>query len=809
MNFFTYIVSALRTFPAKGRKNLLKTLTLGIGLAVGLVLTSKVCLEQTYDDYFTDSDRIYYLCETAEMNGRLVVYPQTSGGVAKTMKSHFPQIEEGTRYTWLEENFDIKMSDEGGRIKADLLFAADSSLFHVLDRKCLAGDITDALSVKNNVAVSESLARRIAGRQIENAIGKRFTIPGAGGGCELTICGVYENFLPNTSYRPDIVVSMPSIGQFTYDGSENLVGNDRYHSYIKLRPGSDASEIEDGMRQYIEAYYPVEAMKEAKVEISYLLKPASDYHYNENEGQKNMTLVLGIVALALLLTSMLNYLLIVLSTTVVRSREIALRKCIGGGNADIFGMMCAEALVHTLAAVALAAVLIFAFRGAVEDLLGVKALDLFTGEPLRVAIGVIVTLFVLGSIVPAWVFCKIPIATAFRNYRENRRVWKLALLAVEFAAVSFIAVLLSIISMQYGKMANTDPGFKYGNVAHLEMPEATQVQVRTLMNEIRAMSEVDDAAFTSTNVLSEANGDNVSLPGEPEQLFNFKDMFYVDGHFFNVMGIDIVEGRNFNTDLRADREMVVDRKFAEMLRNSTNSDEVLGRELTVTGHFFDQAETPLVICGIFEDVHIGEYVSNYLNDRPMAFFYCDPDMNLSGNLYDHIFIKYHKMTQDALEATQKVVDKILPEQSVTLTPCRTIVLGHYAATRKMRDAVLAGGLVTLLIAILGLVGYTVDEVKRRSKEIAVRRVNGAQFSEIRTMFLGDIMKIAVPSVVIGCILAGIAANRWMQQFSLQVGLPWWVFVGVALLVLIVIGAISDLQVNGISRRNPAESIRTE
>ena len=110
---------------------------------------------------------------------------------------------------------------------------------------------------------------------------------------------------------------------------------------------------------------------------------------------------------------------------------------------------------------------------------------------------------------------------------------------------------------------------------------------------------------------------------------------------------------------------------------------------------------------------------------------------------------------------------------------------------------------------VGLIGYTIDEVRRRSKEIAVRRVNGAQFSQIRSMFLRDVMAVALPSVAVGAVLAYLVAGRWEQNFSLQAGLPWWIFVGSIVAVLTIVAIISDIYVIRTAGTNPADSIKTE
>ncbi len=816
MNLGNYMMAAVRTLPAKGRRNTLKVLTLGIGLAVGLVLTSKVCFEQTYDDFFSGAQRIFYVSETAMLNEEYKVYNQTSGGIAPRMKEYFPQVEEATRFTWFEVDANLIMHGTKAKIDAGGTGLADSSFFRVLDRKCLAGDITEALGVEGNAAVSFSVAKKIASSMqdgsgkrtdrktvAEQVIGERFSVAGWGNGYELTISGVFEDYPLNSSLRPQVIVSLPTIGSFLYDGSDGVVGNDRYSSFLKLREASDAEVLNGNFQGFVNTYLPVEELTAAGYDMSFIVKPLTGFH-NEDENRRNMTLLLAFVAFALLLTSVLNYLLTVLSTTVIRSREMALRKCLGSGRREMLGMMFAESLVHTLFACSVAAVLIFAFRSTVEELLGTDVESLFSGRQMVPAVLVVAALIIINTVFPAHFFNRIPVAAAFRNYSEGRRRWKLGLLAAEFAAVAFLAVVLCVISLQYDKMSNADLGFDYENVAMISLPEATHVQKNTLMAEIRALSDVDDAAFAYQNPFDGYSGDNVSIPGESRQLFNVRDAYYVDSHWLNVFSIRILEGDNFDEALSPDREVLVDERFVDMMKTTAGWDGVLGRDVDITAH-----EGPTRICGVFRTINQGSFrmEDRFYANRPMAVFYCDPQQY--SNFFKFIFVKYHRISPEALEHTQAVVNEILPGQASRITPCSAVALGNLVDTRNTRNAVFIGGVVSLIIALLGLVGYTVDEVRRRGKEIAVRRVNGAQFSQIRAMFIRDVMWIAGPSAAFGCVLAGIIAARWEQQFSIQAGLPWWIFAVTFTGVLGVVAVVSDVYVQMVANRNPAESIKTE
>lgn len=812
MNFLNNLGYAVKTLFAKGHKNVLKILSLGIGLSAGLILISKVCFEQTFDDFYHDADRLYHVNMEGEINSEFRVFSSTPGGIMPGMQDYFPQIEKSTRFTTLLGEVTLILEENDRRIDAGNTIIADSAMFSVLDRKCLAGNLSESLGIEGQAVICSSLAKKIAfslnSSKVKNPdlnalIGQKFSFAGYDKNNKLTIAGVYEDYPLNSSFRPEVILSLKTIGRFIWDGSENKVGNERYKSIFKLAKGADVNDINKSIPDFMESFLPMDKLREYGFTMSFVAKPLTDYH-TRDESQRNMILILGFIAVALLITSVLNYLLIVLSTTAVRGREMALRKCLGGSPSDTFRMMFAEALVHTALAAIIAVVVIFAFRTQIESLLGVKIEALFTGKPLWSCIIAIVALVVVNSICPTVFFNRIPIAAAFRNSKSTKRVWKLALLAIEFAAVVFLSAMMCIISMQYRKLTTADLGFEYKNLAMITLPEANDAQKNLLINKIRSLSEVDDACFSHMSPFEVYSGDNISIPGETHQLFNIQDAYYVDEHYFNVFGLKILEGSNFDPSLNADDEMIVDRKFEEMMKNTAGWDSVIGREVDVTAH-----RAPTRICGVINGLHTGTFANEaeLYGTRPMGIFYCNSEKYAGMFLY--IFVKYHSLTPEAMSVTDSAIRDILKEQAYSLTACKDAVLTGYEDTLNMRNSMIAGGLVTLLIALLGLIGYTVDEVSRRSKEIAVRRVNGAQFSEIRAMFLKDILLIALPSAVVGCLLAKLAAGRWEQNFSIQAGEPLWVFLMTAIAATVLISFISDIYVQFTASKNPAESIKTE
>jgi len=137
------------------------------------------------------------------------------------------------------------------------------------------------------------------------------------------------------------------------------------------------------------------------------------------------------------------------------------------------------------------------------------------------------------------------------------------------------------------------------------------------------------------------------------------------------------------------------------------------------------------------------------------------------------------------------------------------LLATYENIKNFRDAVSIGGGVILIIVFIGLVGYTTDEVNRRKKEIAIRRINGALLSDVEKIFLGDIAKIALPATLLGIALAWQTMLRWQEQFAEKATLSWIMFAAIFFLIVVVTLAVSAYNVKRIVEDNPANGLKKE
>lgn len=787
------IRQAVRSLGQKGRHNVMKITSLAIGLAIGLVLIAKVCYEQSFDTFYPDLDRIYRIYEVIPRDEGLESWPKTAGGIAVRMREMMPEIESSTRFTYIGDGT-FTMTDSRKKL-GGVWALTDSCWFDVLPRPILQGDPKEALSRPGYVMVSDEVAENIGG----DVIGKTFTFDG-NEKAVMTIGGVFKKIPDNASIGADVLISMPSIKQFTWDGSMNMVGNDRYSSFVKLVPGADISQLKEQIPRFINTYLPVEKLKEAGVELQFDFQPITAEREND-ENIQSMIYMLSLIAFALIFVAMMNYILITVSSVIGRSKEVAVRKCYGASTGNINGIIFAEAFVHVVIALIVAVLILFTFQDFISQLLGTPIERLLMSRSMLAVLGVSAGVLLVTGLLPGSLYARIPVAAAFRNYRESKRLWKLALLFVQFTAAIFLVILLFVVNRQYHRMTNDDPGYAYDNLAYISLNMVSDTtQRRILLEELKRLPEVEMVSYSYDIPIHGSLGDNVMLPGEDKRLFNCADQYYVGEGFFELMEIPIIDGRAFNPNLGIDEEVMISRRFAEYMERTAGwTGSPVGKQICVTSH--NTGGKAQTICGVYEDYRIGSIADNDV--RPAALFYSP------RQIFGSLLVKYHRMTPEALKKTEEMLAQLMPDKEMYVYSYPAEMAALYVDTLNFRNAVLAGGLITLAILIIGLVGYIADEVNRRRKEIAIRKINGAVMGDIQHIFLKDLAKILMPAIVLSVPLAWKVAEGWQQQFSEKVPLSWYFFAGGILLVIAVIFGVAGYNVHRIANDNPANSLKVE
>ncbi len=786
---------SFRTLFKKGRHNDIKILSLGVGLAMGLVLIAKVCFELSYDNFYPESDRIFAIQENFSIGDKSNDgFPCVSGGVAPGMKAEIPGVVAATR---CERTGEMVMKTPDNKKYTAIFMLADSCFYDVLPREMLVGNARETLSRPLYALVSEEMASKI-NPDGADVIGKTFevqTFPGV----QITVGGVFKDVPKNTHLYYDVLVSLSTFKAITgWSKDDQWLGGDSFNAYVLLQPGLSADDLLQPMAEMLDRHVDSKKLKEQGMTYSIFLRPLGEL-YASSPATKRMAVMLTAIAFAILFAALMNYVLLVISSMVTRSKDVAIHKCYGATGWNITDMIFSEAFLNLLISVGLSTLLVFGFRRIVEELLGTSLSSLFTPDTLMILLSVCVLVFLVAGLLPSQLFARIPVALVFRSYTNSRRSWKKALLFIQFVAVGFLVCLLIVIGWQYSFMVNDNPGYSYERLAFCNLEGVPQSSRKALMDEIRKQGEVEDVTTCYELPAFSGSGDIVYRPGSEDAVAHFRDLYGTNANFVSLLEMKVIEGQAFDESYSDSMQLVmVSRQMATELANAFQwKDGVVGKKLDIGGHGTDD---PFTVVGVYDDVRMGRIDQEGMVNSAIFF---------SKRAEQTLVVKFRERNAENLAHINNVIKEFLPDREINLIDYRFSLTKLYDTSRIFRDSVMAGGIITLIIALIGLIGYINDETNRRGKEIAVRKINGATERDILRLISSDIVWMALPAILIGAGASWFASEKWLQQFSEKIPMNAGLFLTGSVVVLAVILLTVVYRTWMVANANPVLSLKSE
>lgn len=787
---------ALQNLFRKGEGNLTKILCLGVGIAIGLVMLAEVIFERSYDNFIPHLEDTYIIQENYKHQGNDWKNHNTvSGAIAPGIKRYCPEVEAATRFTILNEDL-LLTTDDQRTIKGNA-YLCDSSFFEVFPRKILMGETPHTgLEKANNAYISAKLLK-VLGNDI---IGKQLTwkvFPDF----HLTVVGVFEDFPENTHLpKIDIAVALPTIGQIMGDGRNNWLGNDRYSGYIRLRPGTDPQTLEPNIKHMLYTNAPMEELERSGSQFYLNLKPVSKI-FLSSEYNRIMNIVFLVFAFIMLAVAVLNYILLVVSSVVKRAKSIATYRCYGAESKDIYRMILVESALHCFIALILAVLIVFGLQDFLQEQMGHSLRALFSPTALVLCLMVVIAVAIICGVMPSYIYTRIPVTYAYRRYTENKRQWKLGLLFVQFMLTTFFVCLLTVIGLQYQALTNYRTGFEYKNILYTSLSGTQNIERERCIQELKRLPNVNGVTWGYQEMFMKCSGNNVYDPQNDKEYMNIADMYDVGPDYHKVFSIPILEGTGFTTELgdSVSQEVMVSRSFIDKMEKLAGwTGSPIGKQVFITEH----QGRPYTICGVYEEIHLGSQVAEDFDDRPTVMFYNTHPNHL-------LYIRLKEMGPEQIKEVQDIVSRTMPSQEKHVYSLDVEMANQYNMLLHVRNSILFVGLCILVIALIGLIAYIRDEVNRRRSEIAIRIIHGAQVKDVQFLFLKDILKIAIPAVLIGTAFALFASNRLLELFAFKINLTGYIFGGCILVVLIIMLILSTSMIWKAARSNPINNLRTE
>lgn len=748
-----------------------KVISLAMGLGMSILLFARVAYEQSYDTCFRDYKHIYQVWSMFIMEGKSPE-PQTMnmGPLAGVILESFPKEVESATCTnhylasWPLYYGNVRFNEKK--------LCADSLFFQTMGIEVLNGNPVQDLQQPNVIYLSKSLAERMFGG--ENPIGKVISYNHER---DLTVRGTYADIPDNTTVKADAVISMPPAWAATQQ-NYSWDGGDSYYQYVRLRPEVDVEALNNRMKKMAEKYLP------ARDSWSYTayVKPLRDT-FREQDDVKRMYTIMMTLGLSILFITALNYALVSISSLSRRAKMVGVHKCSGASGSGIFGMFMLETCAVIILALLVMVLLLVGFRDFVEDTASTKLTNLFDGSRLWVPAATVALLLLVGGVLPGRLFAHIPVTQVFRRYTEGKKGWKRPLLFIQFAGVAFICGLMCMVMMQYHYVMSKDMGFKTKRIACTYQYFNSAEESDNAYNYFRSLPYIANVSSAYGNPLDGYSG--CFINGENgEALFSARFDACMD-NYYDLMGIQLKEGRL----PRDNSEAVINETFVDLMKWDKEA----------IGHIVHTLGENITVCGVLKDFQINGF---YAKPMPYIGFNTRRFNNELHFLLKEPFTEnLQRLTQDAAKA--------FPDKTIDFTSMEESMRTMYNPVRVFRNATVVAGVVMFFIMLMGLLGYTTDEVQRRSKEIAIRKVNGAEALDILCLLGNDVLWVAIPAVIIGIALSGYVNNLWINAFTAQVSMSVTAYLGIGLAVLAVIISCVLIKAWRIANENPVKSIKSE
>lgn len=765
---------ALRSLFRERGTLIIKLLSLTFGLLMGLLLLARVSFELSFDGHYHEVEHLMRVKSYITIGDERQPEPSNylfSPTAAALMES-FPQEIECATVISHRAAWDV-FYDGNHRYDRIRSIYADGLFFKTMGIDVLTGS-PEELNNVDCIFLSASLARRLYGE--EDPLGKVLMM---NKNYSLTVRGVFQDIPENSSLRHDLVISFPTIHRVIGQEIGGWMRDDSFNIYARLY-GTDPAPVNARMEEMLMKYMPDNGKSGFGVE--YYLQPITRDHTGEKEVGM-MLLIMSFLAVVVLSIASLNYVLVSVSSLGQRAKAVGIHKCSGATDGQVLRMFMLETGVVILMSLLLVTLIVFNLRDFIEDTVYASLGALFTIRTTGILAGVVFMLFLLTGLLPGQMYAKIPVSQVFRRYTERKTRWKRPLLFVQFFGVAFVYALLMVVLLQYSHLLSRPLGYKPENVAVTYV--STIPDAEFLKAEIRRLPMVESVGLASMDLLC-------GWGGLPQKNADGKTLFTsrwnsFDKDYLPTMGIELKEGKNID----GDGQILINETYVRMMRMQ---DSPVGKPLPESGR-------EGTVVGVMKDFPVVDWYN--------PLFPVMVQSHVRAYTEGHIAVRVRDLTSEALAVLNRKMEELYPQEEIIFTSLKKEIEDRYESARRFRDVVIMTSIVILLITFVGLVGYVRDEVRRRSKEIAIRKVNGAEANDILSLISMDLLwasSIAVLSGVVGAYFIG---NFWLEQFYERMFLNPLYLVCVALLVLALILATVIIKAWRVANENPVKSIKSE
>jgi putative ABC transport system permease protein len=770
---------------------------LTVGLVVGLFMLLWVQDELSFDKFNKKADKIYKVGIVAGTGISKQIFNNIIGPVATFAKNEIPEVKDAVRI--------IALGDAPFKYKNKIFYEpdfafVDPSYFTVFDFNLIKGDKSNPFPDNNSVVITESTAKRYFGN--ENPIGK---VVITGQDEQNKVTGVIPDYPANSSLHYHVLMPMSRFNYLAYVKSKTSYDNKtvvssidadwsafRFQTYLLLNNDKvDAATLEKKLQAIHERNKPEDAP------VPYLTQPLLKMHLYKADGTDggfSTVRTFAIVALMILIIACINYVNLSTARSMLRAKEVSMRKIIGAGKFQLFMQFIAEtALLFVIAA-------IFAF---VLMVVLLPQFNQFSGKQITLDLSnydiwvcIILTLagtLAASSIYPALLLSSFEPLKALKgkiSVSIGNVAFRRLLVVVQFSVSIILIIGTLVIGNQLKFIRNKNLGYDKENVFSFNMRNEMQKHYDVVKTDLLKNPAVLSVTRAGADIIQSGSstGDN-DWNGKPANSNMWFTQIYSDKDFIPFFKVKILEGANF-TGAVADSAHFLINETAVKEMGLTNP---VGKRLRI------QTRNGTII-GVVKDFH---FTTIHKKIEPVVFQY-QPEY--SWRVYVKTTGRDAQKAIAAALASWKQYNNDVPFNYAFLDETYNKL---YTTEQKQGSLFNLFATIAIVISCLGLFGLATYSAQVKTREIGIRKVLGASVAKIISLLATEFMVLIIIAIVIAMPIAWFAMNKWLQDYAYKINIGWVVFLfagGGATLIALATISIQSVKA---ALANPVNSLRSE
>jgi len=780
---------------------------LAVGIAACLILFIVVEYELSYDKFQPKYDRIYHVAakiKSAEGDGygEGVPFPAYDA-----LRVQFPDLTTGAMFQNFNGQVTVLNSDDVNSasnkkfLEETGVFFSDPNFFSVFQYKWLAGS-AGVLKNPNTAVITKKMAEKYFGSW-QDAMNKILKLDNA---ATVQVSGVLDNVPQNSDFPLGVVASYETMKAHpdTY-GYTDRWGNvtSSFQAFMLLPPNVSAASVNKRLLAFSNEHY--NADKKDIFKTYQFLQPLSDIHFNKQIGNfgdhitsRTTLWTLSLIGIFIIIMACINFINLSTAQAVRRSREVGVKKVLGGTRVQLFRQLMGETFIIVMSAVLFAAIIAGICLPYIKNIASIQErLDLLNMSTLLFMVIVIIVVTVLAGAYPSIVLSGFKPVLALKNKITSASIGGISIrrgLVITQFAISQVLITGTIIAIsQMNYIRKADLGFNKEAILVLNSNVDSSVNIRqpAFKQKLLAIPGVRSVSFSSDVPSSESNSSgNFAYDHRPDENFEvYRKM--ADEDYFKTYGLEIIAGRPYSKSDTI-KEVVVNETMVRKLGIKRPGD-IIGHEMRLGGQW-----RPIV--GVVKD-----FKTNSLREtiKPLA-------IAERNKRYYYTGIKLNTLhLNEVTKRIEAAWNQFFPEYVYTPTFMDDRINEFYKQENQLSLLYKIFAAIAILISCLGLYGLVSFMAAQKTKEVGIRKVLGASVLNIIYMFSKEFTILILIAFAVAVPVAYYMMHNWLDNFAFRINITVWVF----MLAIACSVAIAWITVGYKSIRaamtSPVKSLRTE